>query len=752
MSAPSEASIDKTLTLEGLRTFEATILTATRQHEDELARLQQRYRRVRAKMYREHKAQVMAADNQRLGSFQQGCPKPKPRPTKEEADAQARCMQAEAQEVDESDLGRLMRRHLWTQPAKPAQCESFRQVSPEQMRPSQRECISRTGDARWTAAGLVDDTNGSSGSSCGRHWMGSGEARCLFGGKDVLFIGNSVVRRQLYTVLDVLAGPQAHRQLINFSSVHLPSFKDREAARRSWIWDRDNHTYGYHASQLFTIDLETGEHRFSMPHTELCGLGEGYSVFHPGRHSQWRFPGSGGGSEPIKASWKESKWAGREWRPLVSFHAAVIAELPAELPSENCAARQISWAGSSVTGLLHPPEDAVTAKPRRRRGASREGLATKLRQNLLRQVRTHFAALPSADLEAMMANVSVHIEFPGDPNFSPGGDQGGIGPWQTQGRRGAGTPPNVWLYFPTYHGESERFFGFCEDHDCSCTGKLAACHHHPECRNKHECAPKPPGSAVFVERARSFSATLASKAKLMGGSIDSVRLTPFYEDCWAKRGRCQGFRPCREPVDQAWTCRATSMLCPAAGPGGWPAALRAAKAWIPSGHASASLLYLFDGQTNELLDETFSTWTRASVGYGSHAIIFGPQFGSFHGASAWRHTLGQMRSAVRRADACLGRRTLLIFRSPAFNFDPVNTPEQQAQFSRHMRPIVEESGMLYIDNYPSTYDAVFQGPPHAIKFAKNSAFHYLNAGRYLMAQLVLHVIRILAPTESLARL
>ena len=32
---------------------------------------------------------------------------------------------------------------------------------------------------------------------------------------------------------------------------------------------------------------------------------------------------------------------------------------------------------------------------------------------------------------------------------------------------------------------------------------------------------------------------------------------------------------------------------------------------------------------------------------------------------------------VSRSDRCLGRRTLLIFRSPAFNFDPVNSPSQQ---------------------------------------------------------------------------
>uniref|UniRef100_A0A7S3EXY9 Uncharacterized protein n=1 Tax=Haptolina ericina TaxID=156174 RepID=A0A7S3EXY9_9EUKA len=172
-------------------------------------------------------------------------------------------------------------------------------------------------------------------------------------------------------------------------------------------------------------------------------------------------------------------------------------------------------------------------------------------------------------------------------------------------------------------------------------------------------------------------------------------------------------------------------------------ALTESKRWLPAGHASLSLLYMFDGQTSELLDETFRTWGPHSVGFGSDAIVFGPQFGSFHGASAWRSTFSGMRTALTAADSCLGRHTLQLFRSPAFNFDPVNSPRQQAAFSSSMRPLVEEAGMLYIDNYPSTYDAVFQGTPHAIKFAKNSAFHYLNAGRYLMAQLMLHTLRLL---------
>ena len=80
----------------------------------------------------------------------------------------------------------------------------------------------------------------------------------------------------------------------------------------------------------------------------------------------------------------------------------------------------------------------------------------------------------------------------------------------------------------------------------------------------------------------------------------------------------------------------------------------------------------------------------------------------------------------------------------------MNSPQNQERFSASMRPIVEEYGMLYIDNYPATYDAVFQNTPHAIKFAKNSAFHYLNAGRYLMAQMLLHAMHLLTPSAAAA--
>ena len=216
------------------------------------------------------------------------------------------------------------------------------------------------------------------------------------------------------------------------------------------------------------------------------------------------------------------------------------------------------------------------------------------------------------------------------------------------------------------------------------------CHKHPECQappgsgqGKHKCAPMARGSEQFVDRARDFARTLQARGKLLGHGLSRVKVTPFYDDCWAHRGRCQGHRPCQEPVDAAWTCRATAMLCPKGGPSGWPGVLAKAKSWIPPGHASAStpagckrhpprvtppppppawclpglrpllrtparspgslearrgfrsspqivlpkrssfrllpsgMLYLFDGQTSDLIDETFRTWGTHTAGRGS---------------------------------------------------------------------------------------------------------------------------------------
>ena len=63
-----------------------------------------------------------------------------------------------------------------------------------------------------------------------------------------------------------------------------------------------------------------------------------------------------------------------------------------------------------------------------------------------------------------------------------------------------------------------------------------------------------------------------------------------------------------------------------------------------------------------------------------------------------------------------------------------------------MQPLVEAAGVYYLDNFNATYAAAFQPSP-ALKFAQGSTFHYLNAGRYLMAQLVLGAFQLLAPSS-----
>ena len=60
--------------------------------------------------------------------------------------------------MDESDLGRMMRQHLWQQPAPlpTSQCHSFRSIATAELKPAQKECLLKVGDAKWSIEGLVD--------------------------------------------------------------------------------------------------------------------------------------------------------------------------------------------------------------------------------------------------------------------------------------------------------------------------------------------------------------------------------------------------------------------------------------------------------------------------------------------------------------------------------------------------------------------------------------------------------------------
>lgn len=74
--------------------------------------------------------------------------------------------------------------------------------------------------------------------------MGTAEARCLVAGSDLFFLGNSVVRRQMYTLLDLLAANRAHRQLPDLTSIELGPKTDSRLINSSWVWDMDGHHNG----------------------------------------------------------------------------------------------------------------------------------------------------------------------------------------------------------------------------------------------------------------------------------------------------------------------------------------------------------------------------------------------------------------------------------------------------------------------------------------------------------------------------
>ena len=63
-----------------------------------------------------------------------------------------------------------------------------------------------------------------------------------------------------------------------------------------------------------------------------------------------------------------------------------------------------------------------------------------------------------------------------------------------------------------------------------------------------------------------------------------------------------------------------------------------------------------------------------------------------------------------------------------------------------MRAAVEADDFaIFLDNYKATYAAAFPADADiGARFDRNSAFHYLDAGRYIMANLLMHVFRLLA--------
>ena len=316
------------------------------------------------------------------------CPLPGDKMTNAERQSMARCLRTPPPPENDAakSLDRLLHQHLFLQPqsSPPSRCKPFAMTVPDE--PSSRLCLRRAGAARWTAAGLASNSSDGDHSLCSRQRLGTTDLRCLVGNRDLMFLGNSVVRRQMYTLLDVLAGPAAHRLLPNGTSVRLPLASEAETLATTRVWDKDGHADGYHAAQLVTMDLATGEHRFHLP-SELCAVGSSHANFNAGRAKQWTSPSH---SLPAGAL-ATSKWATREWRPLVSMAVTWPAS------TDGCAGRHLVWAGSHQGSLApHAAPPAYSLPPR---DDATSHFAVRLRAALLDAARAHLAASDPASVE-----------------------------------------------------------------------------------------------------------------------------------------------------------------------------------------------------------------------------------------------------------------------------------------------------------------------------------------------------------------
>ena len=137
----------------------------------------------------------------------------------------------------------------------------------------------------------------------------------------------------------------------------------------------------------------------------------------------------GGANGAIGPTWRSTKWANREWRPMVSMrwhHGAEPAATSCDAPSLFATG---SAPAASLAGHANAPADLHAA--------------------VMHELTTLLAGRVPR-LNESLSGVTVHIERPMQPSG-----------------------PNVWVLFPTYHGEREVFNGFCEDKQCECSGELA---------------------------------------------------------------------------------------------------------------------------------------------------------------------------------------------------------------------------------------------------------------------------------------
>lgn len=218
-----------------------------------------------------------------------------------------------------------------------------------------------------------------------------------------------------------------------------------------------------------------------------------------------------------------------------------------------CDARAVIWAGSHRLGIARGASVAAgssrpTTQPVAASAASTASSVSAastastapieaVRQQLLAVVRAHFASDPSA--REWLPNVTLHLdEISAASSSAADGRSAARGGVPNSMPRNMPRVPNAWLVFPPFHGERERFNGYCgnampPDEPCTCTEATSGCtDKRAPCFGKRLCAPLPRVSSRFVDAARSLAQSLSTAGALQtalgGRSVERVRVSPFY--------------------------------------------------------------------------------------------------------------------------------------------------------------------------------------------------------------------------------
>ena len=260
--------------------------TADADDGERAARQQCRQRVGRAyracmRSYKQRKSGLISAVS--IEASSRTCDQPSDRMNASQRQKMAKCLRSQAPLVGAAlQLATRLHEHLWLEPRKEISqnCVAFQGTT---ITPSAKACLQTSSAIDWIDLGLLatDGSKPLGPLACNNRWVGTTEARCLLADRDLFFLGNSVVRRQLYTVLDLLAGRAAWRSLPNGTNVPVagggvsqPLTPD-EMLHSTRIRDEEGHLRGYHAAQVrartaWTANRKGGErdcvHQYDIIH------------------------------------------------------------------------------------------------------------------------------------------------------------------------------------------------------------------------------------------------------------------------------------------------------------------------------------------------------------------------------------------------------------------------------------------------------------------------------------------------------